>query len=170
MNISSTTRVSGFSPSPDPIQGAAMKEELAKILTASVGTTGTTAKGVTGGDGASGVHSHSKRLRAYAKKIGTRLQNALASSKLTDDQKSSLQALVEKYRDVMQRLEHAFLPSHNSGGTSGGSTSTSPVSGAQNDLKNIEISMNQILQAPSSNTSSTSTSAAGQGGGLDTVA
>jgi hypothetical protein len=171
MNISSTQSVSGFSPTPDPFQSAAMKEEVAKFLSASAGSTRPT-KGAPGGDEAqNGVHSHSKRLRAYAKKIGARLQNALSSSELTEDQRSALSGLVQKYRDVMKRLESAYLPTKDSGGgtTSSTSTSTSPVAGVQDELKSIVASTNQILQAPPS-TSTTRAPAAGTSGGLDTVA
>jgi hypothetical protein len=160
MNISSTNSVSGSSPTADPFQASAKQHELAAFLAASVAKTGPATQSA-GAAGTHGDHSSSKRLRAFAKQIATRLQNALHSTELSDRQRSSIDDQVSHFRQLMHRLENAYLPGHGQGGDS--------VQSIEQGLGNISSTLTQIL-APSTPTTTDATGGAAAGGGLDTVA
>jgi hypothetical protein len=160
MNISSTNSVSGSSPTPDPFQASANKHDTAAFLAANVAKTGPATQSA-GAAGTHGDHAGSKRLRAFAKQIATRLQHALASKELTGRQRSAIDEQVSHFRDLMHRLENAYLPGNGQGGN--------PTHGIEQQLGSIASSLNQIL-APAEPTSTDATGGAAAGRGLDTVA
>ena len=151
MNIPSINNVSGSSPAAD-LQRAGRREEPAELLPPDVRGTGST----TG----PGVDANSKRLRAYAKKIGTRLQNALASPNLTPRQRGALDTQVSNYRSLMSKLEASYLQ--------GTGTGANPViKDVHKQLEGIARSVQQALIKPSA---SVEIPPATQQGGFDTVA
>jgi hypothetical protein len=161
MNISSTNSVSGSSPSADPFQAVAKQHDLAAFLAANVAKTGPTTQSA-GASGTHGDHSGSKRLRAFAKQIASRLQNALQSTELNDRQRSAVVEQVSHYRQLLHRLENAYLPGHGQGGDS--------VQSIEQGLNNVSSTLTQIL-APATPTSVNPTDVTSTGtGGLDTVA
>jgi len=153
MNISSTNNVSGSSLSADALQSSVRKDDITKFAASNLPSASSTAQ-VPGGDGSqSGVHSNAKRLRAYAKQVATRIQHALSSSDLSPRQRADIQQQAEKFRALMHRLEHAYLP-----GTGQGTT----FQNTHEEIGSIATAIDKITGSGAS--------AANPSGGLDTIA
>jgi hypothetical protein len=163
MNIPSTNGVSGSLQSAASYQRAVKKEEPVQFP-ADVVTNPQETQVSPEGDGP----NYSKRLRAYATKIETRLDNALASRDLTPRQHAKIEALSKKFHALMNRLENAYLPNGNSSGNA-------PVTDMHKELQHLLASVNHVMtdagakSAPSSPGTASAPPADPQGG-LDTVA
>lgn len=163
MNIPSTNSVSGSSASAQSFQRAARKEEPAQFPGA--GSLGSEPAAETpAADGA----NNGKRLRAYAEKIETRLQNALASRDLTPRQRVAIETQSKKFHALLKRLQGAFLPGNGSDGGAG-------LKDMHSVLDRLNSSLNDVLSgaqpmSPKSSTKPVDAPPAAARGGLDTIA
>jgi hypothetical protein len=159
MNIPSTNGISGSPQSAASFQRAAKKEEPTQLPAANVGN----ADGVTQPTDGDGSHV-SKRLRAYAAKVETRLSNALASRDLSPRQREVIEMKSKEFQALMKRLENAYLPG-----------SGSSMSDMHKVLGHIMTTLDDTLgglksAGPQHSPSTTGISPTGSSGGLDTIA
>jgi len=153
MNISSTNSVSGSTPG-DPFR-AARNDDVAKFAATDPHNASATAQ-VPGSGAQTSAHSPSKRLRAYAKDVATRIQNALSSRDLSPRQRAEVQQQAEKFRALMHRLEGAFLP---------GQAAGTSFQATHDEIGSIATSIDKIVGGKPMGASPSMPN-----GGLDTVA
>jgi len=119
---------------------------------ASSGFQGPLSRSAAASDSVAGEPSHiAKRLRAWATKMGRRLENALASRDLTEGQRAVLEDLNRKFHLKLERLIDTYLRGNN------------PDANVQAEVESFEKSFHDIL-------SGQTPAATGPKDGLDTIA